>query len=76
MSRETTAKKPSVTVPHRSANATRAYAANAVTSTIDLTQPASRITERAATVTSRSGMALALVAVGVWIYDIVRIAGR
>ena len=73
MARQTT---PPVTTPLRSAGAARAHAANKVTWTIDLAQAPSRITERAVVASNRRGMALGLLAVVVWSYDIVRIAAH
>ena len=61
---------------HRSRSAEAAHRAGLVHGTIDLTA-ASALTarERVVNVAARNGAALAIVAAGVWIYDISRVLG-
>ncbi|MCU1595977.1 MAG: hypothetical protein JWO12_3369 [Frankiales bacterium] len=70
MPRATRAKNAPVTAPLRSPNAARAHAAGEVTWTIDLAQSPGSINERAVSAANRSVMALGLVAVSIWGYDL------
>ena len=59
---------------HRSRSAELAHRANLVTGTIDLSAlPALTARQRAMTTAARHGIALGIVATGVWIYDIARV---
>jgi hypothetical protein len=65
-----------VTTPVRSPSAARAHASGQARWTIDLAQSPARVTQQAAHAANRSVVALGLVVVIVWGYDLVRIAGR
>lgn len=68
MPRHATTRKPGA---HRSASAERAYRAGSVTHTIDITRsPAFDVRQRASAALNRHALALGIVAVAFWIYDV------